>query len=69
MDILRKGLDAFYEGQHLSDEKLDCSALIECRRQVNAAVEVEADCHYPWNMGCSVGYISPATGIINLLLQ
>lgn len=44
MDVLRKELNAFYEGQRLGEERLDYAVLKECRRKVGTATEVEGDC-------------------------
>lgn len=44
MDIFRKELNAFYEGQKLDDECLDYSLLDECKDRMGVVVEVEHDC-------------------------
>ncbi|MCM1256213.1 MAG: helix-turn-helix transcriptional regulator [Duncaniella sp.] len=44
MDILRKEINAFYQGQHLPDETLDYSLLDDCRSRIDAVVSVERDC-------------------------
>jgi len=44
MDVLRKELNAFYEGQNLKEEILDYSILSDCRHKVDIAVGVESDC-------------------------
>lgn len=44
MDILRKEINAFYEGQHLSDEILDYSLLEDCKNRIDVVVNIEHDC-------------------------
>ncbi len=44
VDVLRKELNAFYEGQRLAEESLDQSLLDECKIRVKVAVDVENDC-------------------------
>lgn len=44
MDILRKELDAFYQGQNLTEETLDYSLLDDCWNRIDIVVKVEHDC-------------------------
>lgn len=44
MDILRKELNEFYEGQRLAAESLDYSLLDECVASVAAVTGIERDC-------------------------
>lgn len=57
MDVLRKELNAFYEGQHLADEQLDYSILTHCRHMVATAVEVEGDCRVITDAAADLCYI------------
>ena len=44
MDVLKKELNAIYEGQNLAAEKLDYEILDRCKRKVEIAADVDSDC-------------------------
>ncbi len=57
MDVLRKELEAFYQGQGLAEEQLDYSVLPECRQMVAAAAEVDSDCRVITDAAADFCYI------------
>jgi len=57
MDVLRKELNAFYEGQNLIDEKLDYSILTDCKHLVEITVGVESDCRVITDAAADFCYI------------
>lgn len=57
MDVLRKELNAFYEGQNLIDEKLDYSILTECKHQMKVTVDIESDCRVITDAAADFCYI------------
>lgn len=57
MDVFRKELTDFYEGQNLAEEKLDYSILTECRRMVASSVAIENDCRVITDAAADYCYI------------
>ncbi len=57
MDVLRKELNEFYEGQKLSEESLEPSVLTECRLRIASAVELERDCRVITDASADFCYI------------
>lgn len=57
MDVLRKELNAFYEGQHLALERLDYTELDKCKHSVRIAVDVENDCRVITDAAADFCYI------------
>ncbi len=43
MDVLRKELNAFYQGQNLSSKSLDYSVLSHCIEDLSTTVSVDRD--------------------------
>lgn len=58
MDVLRKELNAVYEGQNLDAEKLDYEILDKCRYQVEMAVGMDSDCRVITDAAADCCYIA-----------